>query len=239
MLTCFIQCYPRQRLGLGVLRTKIQQGHLHVLYRDLTDGPPPVACYGRDELLWRIRAFRRLEVGEGKVRRALGFLQVAARAQSIPQPVERPSIVRLDERRAGEGVEVREPDGEGWNVGQGDPGALLDLLQPLAADFILFPRLVHEEAEKYQRYVHEVVGVQRDEWERTQRLPRRFEALVEPPRLPWDYEGGREPVPLLPVWVPVPTELQTALADEALPHSIILLHPRTLAESSCYPLPAR
>src|SRR5215212_5924368 len=239
MLTSSLQRYQGQRFGLRVLQAEVQKGHLHVLHQDLADGPISVACDGADEFLGRIRAVRRLEVGEGKVRWAWGFLQVAARAQSISQPVERPSIVRLDERRAGEGVEVREPDGEGWNVGQGDPGALLDLLQPLAADFILFPRLVHEEAEKYQRYVHEVVGVQRDEWERTQSLPRRFEAHVEPPRLPWDYEGGREPVPLLPVWVPVPTELQTALADEALPHPIILLHPRTLAESSCYPLPAR
>ena len=106
-----------------------------------------------------MRAVRRLEVGEGKVRRAWRFLQVAARAQSIPQSIERPSVVRFYERCAGEGVEVREPDGKGWYVRQGDPGALFDLLQPLAGDLILFPWLVHKEAEKYQRNVHEVVGM--------------------------------------------------------------------------------
>src|SRR5688572_30365990 len=159
MLTSSLQRYPGQRLGLGVLVTEVEQGHLHVIYRDLAYGPISVAGYGGDECLGRIRAVRRLEVGEGKVRRAWGFLQAAARAQSIPQAVECASVVRLDERRAGESVEVREPDGKGWYVRQGDSGALLDLLQPLAGDLILFPWLVHEEAEKYQRNVHEVVGV--------------------------------------------------------------------------------
>jgi hypothetical protein len=93
------------------------------------------------------------------VRRAWGFLQAAVRAQSIPQAVECTSVVSLDERRAGECVEVREPDGKGWYLRQGDPGALLDLLQPLAGDLVLFPWLLYEEAEKYQRNVHEVVGV--------------------------------------------------------------------------------
>jgi hypothetical protein len=43
-------------------------------------------------------------------------------------------------------------------------------------------------------------------------------------------------VSLLPVGVHVPTELQTAFTDEALPHPVILLHARTLAERSFYPL---
>jgi hypothetical protein len=60
---------------------------------------------------------------------------------------------------------------------------------------------------------------------------------VEPRSFSRNHEGGREFVPLLPVGIHVPTELQTALIDEALPHPIVLLHPRTLAESSHYPLP--
>ena len=43
-------------------------------------------------------------------------------------------------------------------------------------------------------------------------------------------------MPLLPIRVHIPTELQTAFTDEALPHPIILLHPRTLAESASAPL---
>ena len=43
-------------------------------------------------------------------------------------------------------------------------------------------------------------------------------------------------MPLLPVRVHVPTELQTTPIDEALPHPIVLLHPRTLAESASAPL---
>src|SRR5215211_5337547 len=171
------------------------------------------------------------------MRRTWWFLQVAARAQRILQPGEPSSVVRLDERRAWKGVEVREPDGKGINVRQGDPGALLDLLEPLAGYLTLVPRFVHDKTEEYQRNVHEVVRVQRDEREGAQRLPQRFEALVEPRRLPGDHERGREPVSVLPVGVHVPTELQTAFIDEALPHPIVSLHPRTLAESSCFALP--
>ena len=47
-----------------------------------------------------------------------------------------------------------------------DPGALLYLSQPLAGDLVLFFRLVYQEAEEDQGYVHEVVGVERDERER-------------------------------------------------------------------------
>ena len=155
----FIQRYPGQRLGLRIIQAKVQQGHLYVLHQDLAYGPISVASDGGDEFLGRVRAVGCLEVGEGKVGRAWRFFQVAARAQSGPQPVERPSVVRLDERRAGEGVEVREPYGKGWYVRQRDPGALRDLLQPLAGDLILFPWFVYGEAEKYQRNVHEVVGV--------------------------------------------------------------------------------
>jgi hypothetical protein len=43
-------------------------------------------------------------------------------------------------------------------------------------------------------------------------------------------------VSLLPVGVHVPTELQTAFTDEALPYPLVLLHPHTLAERSFYPL---
>src|SRR5215203_6480555 len=180
MLTSSPQRYPGQRLGLGVVQAQVKQGHLHVLHQDLAYGPISVASDGGDEFLGRIRAVRRLEVSEGKVGWTWGFLQAAARAQDIPQPVEHPSVVRLDERRTGEGIEVGEPDVKGWYVRQGDPGALLDLLQSLAGDLVLFLWLVYEEAEKYQRNMHEVVGVQRDEREMTQRLPQRFETLVEP-----------------------------------------------------------
>src|SRR5215203_661055 len=180
MLTSSPQRYPGQRLGLGVVQAQVKQGHLHVLHQDLAYGPISVASDGGDEFLGRIRAVRRLEVSEGKVGWTWGFLQAAVRAQGIPQPVEHPSVVRLDERRTGEGVEVREPDGKGWYVTQGDPGALLDLLQPLSGDLILFLWVVYEEADKYQRNVHKVVGMKRYERERTQRLSQWFEALVEP-----------------------------------------------------------
>src|SRR5215204_5893697 len=153
------QRYPGQRLGLGVVRTEVEQGHLYVLYHHLPDGPVSVAGYGGDEIFGRLRAVRSLEVGDGQVWRTRGLLQIAAQGQDIPQPVEHPSVVRLDEGRAWESVEVREPDDKCGEVRQGDPGAVLDLFQPLAGDFILFPRLVHEKAEKHQRYVHEVVGV--------------------------------------------------------------------------------
>src|SRR5215208_7726484 len=209
MLKCFIQLYPGQCLGVGVVQAEVEQGHLHVLHQDLAYGPISVAGDGRDELLGRLRSVRSLEVGEGKVWRARGLLQVAVRAQSIPQSVECASVVRLDERRAGECIDVREPDGKGWYVRQGDPGTLLDLLQPLAGDLVLFLWLVYEEPEKYQRNMHEVVGVQRDEREMTQRLPQRFETRVDPLRFSGDYEGGRRPVPLLPFRFLVPTELQT------------------------------
>src|SRR5215218_7457106 len=83
-LKCLTQWYPGQRLGLGILRTEVQHGHLHVLYQDLTDGPVPEACYCGDEFFGSFRALRSLEVGDGQVRRACGFLQAAACAQSIP-----------------------------------------------------------------------------------------------------------------------------------------------------------
>src|SRR5215204_2224697 len=180
MLTSSLQRYPGQRLGIGVVQTEVEQGHLHVLHQDLAYGPISVATDGGDEFLGRIRSVRSLEVGDGKVRRARWLFQAAALAQSVTQAVELTAVVRFDERCAGECVEVCEPNAKGWYVRQGDPGTLLDLLQPLAGDLILFLWLVYEEPEKYQRNMHEVVGVQRDEREMTQRLPQRFETLVEP-----------------------------------------------------------
>src|SRR5918993_1385233 len=116
------QRYPGQRLGLGVVQSEVEQGHLHVIHQDLAYGPISVECYGGDEMFGHIRAVRRLEVGDGKVRRAQGVLQAAARAQSIPQAVECTSVVRLDKRRAGESVEVRKPDAKGWYIRKGAPG---------------------------------------------------------------------------------------------------------------------
>src|SRR5215210_2644066 len=112
----FSQWYSCQGLRFGIFRVEVEQGHLDVLDRDLPDGPVPVACYGTDERLRRVRAVLSLKVGEGQMRRAVGRFQATAHAKGIPQPVEHPSIVHLDERRPWEGVEVCERDGKGGEV---------------------------------------------------------------------------------------------------------------------------
>src|SRR5215213_9234486 len=163
----FPERYPCQRLRLRIIRTEVEERHLHVVHRDLADRPVPVACYGGDELFRRLRAVGDLEVGEGEVRWSGGLLQAAANGNGGPQLVEHSFSVGLDESRTGERVEVREPDGERGEVGEGSPGAPLYLSQPLAGDLAVLLRLVYQEAKEYKGYVHKVVGVERNEGKRT------------------------------------------------------------------------
>jgi hypothetical protein len=157
--------------------------------------------------------------------RSGGFLQPTAPAQGVSKPVDHPAVVHLDEGSAGEGVEVREPDGKGWEIRQAAAGSARDLLEPLAREFILCLRIFHQEAQEEQRDVHEVVRVERDEREGAQRVPQRFETLAQARRVHRDHKGSRERVPILPVGVRVSAKLEAPIANEPLPHIGVFVHP--------------
>src|SRR5215218_2787768 len=220
-----LEGYRRQGLGFRIVEAEIQERHLHALDHEFSYRPVPVARYGTDQLLGSRRAVRHFKVGDGQVRRPGRLLQTAAPAQDIAQPVQHPAVVHLDERRAGEGVQVGESDLCGGEVRECPPGAVLDLFEPPARDLILFIGLLYEESEKEHRDVQEVILVQRDERERAQSFPQGLEALTKPRRFDRDHERGRERVPSAPAGVLVAAELQATLADEALPYLRVLIHP--------------